>query len=272
MRKRADVVLSAQQNISREKAQLFIMAGRVFLREMRIEKPSVKVEETEKLTLKYDDKAFASRGGYKLDKAMDFFNVNVEGLTCLDIGAATGGFTDVLLRRGAGHVYSIDVGYGQIAWELRQDKRVTVMERTNARHLTYSDFSMKPSFAVMDVSFISILKILPAITRILSGGGRIVTLIKPQFEAGRENIGKNGVVRDAKAHCDVIAKIRDSLPKGWHMQNLCFSPITGPKGNIEFLADISEKECFLPDETIKAVVAKAHETLKTKNELKKNTI
>ncbi len=264
MRKRADLVLSDQQNISREKARRFIMEGRVFLKEMRIEKPSSKVDEDKTLTLKYDDKAFASRGGYKLDKAMDFFNAQVTGLVCLDIGAATGGFTDVLLRRGARHVYSIDVGYGQIAWELRNDERVTVMERTNARNLTADNFKLKPGFAVMDVSFISILKILPAITTILGSGGRIVTLIKPQFEAGRENIGKNGVVRDERIHRDVIAGIRDGLPENWCMRNLCFSPITGPKGNIEFLADISEGEYVLPDETIKTVVKEAHETLKIK--------
>ncbi|MDO5022112.1 MAG: TlyA family RNA methyltransferase [Eubacteriales bacterium] len=262
MRKRADVILSEQQSISREKAQRFIMAGKVFLREVRIEKPSTMVEDNETLILKDDDKAFASRGGYKLDKAMDFFDADVKGHVCLDIGAAAGGFTDVLLRRGAAHVYSIDVGYGQIAWELRQDNRVTVMERTNARNLTAEDFSLKPTFAVMDVSFISILKILPAITQILNKGGRMVTLIKPQFEAGKENVGKNGVVRDDKIHVEVIKNIRDGLPFGWCMQNLCFSPITGPKGNIEFLADLVEGTSFLPDEAIIDVVKSAHEILK----------
>ena len=189
--------------------------------------------------------------------------MDVTGLVALDVGAAAGGFTDVLLRAGARHVYAIDVGYGQLDWRIRQDERVTVMERTNARALTPDNFALKPALAVMDVSFISIRLILPALFGILGETGRVVSLVKPQFEAGRGLVGKHGVVREAGTHAQVLRGIRDFLmDTGWRLQGLDYSPITGPKGNIEFLADIRPgQQEPLGDDFIAGLVEAAHRNL-----------
>ncbi len=258
MRERADIHLSKQFNISREKAQRHIMAGDVYLDEVRIDKSSELVENTDILTLRSEEETYVSRGAYKLIKALDAFNIDVQDKICMDIGASTGGFTDVLLRNGAKKVYAIDVGYGQLDWKLRQDSRVCVMERTNARYLKLDDFPDKPSLAVMDVSFISIILLLPVIVDIIGKPGEIITLIKPQFEAGREQVGKHGVVRDEKTHIDVIKNICENCPEGWNVNKLSYSPITGPKGNIEFLAHIIYTDERINENDIINTVKAAH--------------
>ena len=265
MKERADIhLVRTGQAASREKAQAMIMAGEVFLGEKRINKASEPVEEDACLVLRAHEAAFVSRGGHKLEKAITFFGADVTGKTAMDIGAAAGGFTDVLLRHGARHVYAIDVGYGQFDWKLRNDERVTLMERTNARLLTRDRFPLRPDLAVMDVSFISVRLILPVLIGILGEQGRIISLIKPQFEAGKGAVGKNGVVREAETHVRVLEEIRDFCPSaGWHVNAVTFSPIKGPKGNIEFLADLtSGTDDSVSDEAIRQVVARAHEELK----------
>lgn len=265
MKQRVDVLL-VQKGLAptRQKAQALIMAGRVYENENKICKASESFEETANLIVRGEEAPFASRGGHKLEKAMLVFSADVRDAVCMDIGAATGGFTDVLLRHGAKTVYAIDVGYGQFAWELRQDPRVKLMERTNARFLQADMFDRGlPSVCVMDVSFISIKHIIPAAISIMGDGGRFLSLVKPQFEAGREAIGKNGVVRDKQVHSRVLKEIRDFADSlGWGVQAFAFSPIKGPKGNIEFLADIikhpQKKVC---DGEIAALVEKAHSEL-----------
>lgn len=241
------------------------MEGRVFLDSRRINKPSEIVSTDDVLFVKNPQNDFVSRGALKLEKAIRVFQADLQGHVIMDIGSSTGGFTDVCLKNGAKHVYSIDVGYGQLDWKLRNDPRVTVMERTNARFLTPEMFPEKPSVTVMDVSFISIKLILPAAAVIMGDGGIFYSLIKPQFEAGRENVGKNGVVRDPAVHESVLNRIvTDVKTIGLKVVNLDFSPITGPKGNIEFLAEIrkaSGEEDVLSPETIREVVSKAHEQI-----------
>ena len=264
MKQRADQALLARGMAeSREKAQALILSGRVYISEVRVNKDSQQVSDGDALILRGDDNAYASRGGYKLEKAMDVFGVVAEDLVCMDVGAATGGFTDVLLRAGARHVYAVDVGYGQLDWRLRRDKRVTAMERTNARLLTPEHFPEKPGLAVMDVSFISVRLILPAIFAILGEKGRVVSLVKPQFEAGRGQVGKHGVVREKGTHIRLLEEIRDfCLSQRWAVVGLSFSPITGPKGNIEFLADIRPGAWEqLTDGDITTLVREAHQTL-----------
>ncbi len=264
MKIRADVKLvNDQMAPSREKAQALIMAGKVYSGERKINKASEMISSEEALTVRGDD-GFASRGSYKLEKALDVFSVDVNGMVAMDIGAAAGGFTDVLLRRHAGHVYAIDVGYGQLDWKIRNDPRVTVMERTNARFMQADWFELHPVLTVMDVSFISIRLILPAAAQIMGESGRFVTLIKPQFEAGKNAVSKNGVVRDERVHQTVIREIRDfSVQMGWCFRQLTYSPIKGPAGNIEFLADImvSGKDPIISDDEISRIVKEAHQQL-----------
>lgn len=265
MKQRADVALAARGLAkSREAAQALILEGRVYVGEVRVNKPSDAVEDGAALLVRGEELAWASRGAHKLEKALDCFGIDVSGAVCMDIGAASGGFTDVLLRRGASHVYAIDVGYGQLEWRLRQDARVTVMERTNARSLTADAFPLRPSFTVMDVSFISVRLIMPAAAAVMGDAVRFAILIKPQFEAGRGEVGKNGVVREAATHARVLRELRDFMPGiGFAIRALEYSPIKGPKGNIEFLADINRDMGKTPsDEEIAALVRKAHEELK----------
>lgn len=260
---RADVAL-VQQNLceSRERAQTAIMEGRVYLGEKRINKASETVGEGEILTIRDAGNEYVSRGALKLDKAVKVFHAELQDRVIMDIGASTGGFTDVCLRNGAKHVYAIDVGYGQLDWKLRNDPRVTVLERTNARYLTEDMFTEKPEITVMDVSFISIKLILPAAIRVMGEGGVFYTLIKPQFEAGREHVGKNGVVRDEETHQNVISDIvRFAGEIGWAAVKIDYSPITGPKGNIEFLAEIRKNDGKLrgvSEEEIRKTVRDAH--------------
>ena len=235
---RADVALVQQKLCeSRERAQAAIMEGRVFFSGRRINKPAETVNPDTILTIKTPENAYVSRGALKLEKAIRVFNANLKDCVVMDIGASTGGFTDICLRNGARRVYSIDVGYGQLDWKLRNDPRVTVMERTNARYLNVKSFTELPTVTVMDVSFISISLILPVAIRIMGDSGVISTLIKPQFEAGRDKVGKKGVVRDPAVHLEVIERVlRFAEECSLTVSGLTFSPIRGPEGNIEYLA------------------------------------
>ena len=226
---------------SRERARAEIMAGEVRVNGIRAEKAGQEITENAEITVVSAAIPFVSRGGLKLDKAVKVFPIDLHDRVCADIGASTGGFTDVMLQNGANHVYAIDVGYGQLDWSLRNDPRVTVMERTNARNMTPEWFSMPISFASIDVSFISLRLILPPLWNCLPEGGEVVALIKPQFEAGRGEVGKNGVVRELKIHervCREIMEFADDV--GFTVKGLSYSPITGPKGNIEFLLYIQK--------------------------------
>lgn len=221
---------------SREKAKASIMAGVVYANEQKIDKAGEEVSIDAKLEVRENICPYVSRGGLKLEKAVKFFGVNLKDKVCMDIGASTGGFTDCMLQNGAKKVFSVDVGYGQFAWKLRQDERVVCMERTNIRYVTDEQIGEKLDFASIDVSFISLTKVLPVAFNLLKDDGEVVALIKPQFEAGREQVGKKGVVRDSKVHKEVIEKITAfSESIGFRVKNLSFSPIKGPEGNIEFL-------------------------------------
>ena len=251
---------------SREKAQAAIMAGEVYKNQTKVNKASETVMENDEIHLKSEKIPYVSRGALKLEKAVRVFQADLKGKTVVDVGASTGGFTEMCLLNGADCVYAVDVGYGQLDWKLRNDSRVTVMERTNARYLTKEFFPVLPQIAVMDASFISIRLILPALFEILGREGTIYTLIKPQFEAGKEKVGKKGVVRDAQTHIDVIRHILDCVEMlGWSLCQLDYSPITGPEGNIEFLAEIRpdpENNPPVTQDRIAAVVAEAHHELK----------
>lgn len=223
---------------SREKAKAAIMAGLVWQGSERLDKAGTKVPRDAELTVKGAPHPYVSRGGLKLEKAIRTFGINLEGAVMLDIGASTGGFTDCALQHGASYVYAVDVGYNQLDWSLRQDARVNVMERTNFRHMTPEQLTgPRPTFASIDVSFISLKLILPALAAILEPHGGTVALIKPQFEAGREQVGKSGVVRDRKVHAAVLREVLGFADEiGYSLRDLTYSPITGGEGNIEFLA------------------------------------
>ncbi|MBB6444867.1 TlyA family RNA methyltransferase [Bacillus benzoevorans] len=271
-KERVDVLLVEQGLFeTREKAKRAIMAGIVYSHETRLDKPGEKIPADTPLTVKGKTLPYVSRGGLKLEKALKVFDVSVSDKVLLDIGASTGGFTDCALQNGAKLSYALDVGYNQLAWKLRQDERVVVMERTNFRYVTPSDLAGEmPNFASIDVSFISLKLILPVLKNLLVPGSDIVALVKPQFEAGREQVGKKGIVRDPKVHQQVIQSMIDfSLETGYVVKDLSFSPITGGEGNIEFLlhlywgGDLTEGENQLK-ETPEAIVKRAHEELKAK--------
>ena len=267
-KKRVDVALVERGLAqSREKAQALVMSGVVYIGENKVTKASLTVADEEELIVRQSGSGYVSRGALKLEKGLKVFGVDPTGIVAMDLGASTGGFTDVLLQNGAAHVYSIDVGYGQLDWKLRNDPRVTVMERTNARYLKAEDLPLKPTLGVMDVSFISITKILPAAARIMGDDGAFISLIKPQFEAGRDRVGKKGVVRDAGVHKDVILEILEFIEHemGWAAQALSFSPITGPEGNIEFLVHIlpaTRATHRVTEQEVQQVVDAAHESLR----------
>lgn len=250
---------------SREKAQALIMAGQVYRQEVKVLKASEKVAPDCELTVRGHAHPFVGRGALKLDKALRVFDADVTGVIAMDIGAATGGFTDVLLQNGAKHVYAIDVGYGQLDWKIRSDPRVTVLERTNARYLTHAQIPCVPDVTVMDVSFISVRLILPVAAELMERRGRFYILIKPQFEAGREHVGKKGVVRDPNVHRQVVEEIAAFAPGfGYFMTQVDFSPITGPEGNIEYIAQLLPASDGVPQvtpERILQVVQQAHATL-----------
>ncbi|MFD1176260.1 TlyA family RNA methyltransferase [Paenibacillus puldeungensis] len=240
-KERIDVLLVEQGYFdSREKAKAAIMAGLVFGGQERIEKAGTKIPRDTVLTVKGAVHPYVSRGGLKLEKALKRFEINLEGRTMLDIGSSTGGFTDCALQHGASYVYAIDVGYNQLDWSLRNDERVNVKERTNFRYMILEDLDgPRPDFASIDVSFISLKIILPPLLTLLKRPADIAALIKPQFEAGREKVGKSGVVRDPKVHQEVLETILSyAVELGFSLQGLTYSPITGGEGNIEFLAHL----------------------------------
>ena len=256
---------------SREKARALILAGVVRVNGIRAEKAGQEIPSDAEVTVVEDAIPFVSRGGLKLDKAIKVFPINLNGRVCADIGASTGGFTDVMLKNGASRVYSIDVGYGQLDWSLRNDPRVTVMERTNARFMTPEWFPDPITFASIDVSFISLRLILPPLFDCLPENGEVVALIKPQFEAGRAEIGKNGVVRDSAVHERVILEMLSFADKtGYSVEGLSFSPITGPKGNIEFLLYIT-KSSTKNDSSLHKISDSVPEIVKNAHLLGKNS-
>ena len=262
-RTRLDVALVARGLApSRERAQRLIAAGLVRVGDRDARKPSEKVGDVDLIAVLGQDIPYVSRGGLKLERALDRFGVDPAGRVCMDIGASTGGFTDVLLRRGAERVYAIDVGTGQLDPGLAADPRVHSMEQVNARTLSAAMFPVPPTLGVMDVSFISIRLILPAALAVLGPGGRMLTLVKPQFEAGRKNIGKRGIVTSAAAHEEVLMGLAEFLPTlSWRVRAMEVSPITGGDGNIEFLADLlpeSACENSVTPEEIRALVRRAH--------------
>lgn len=221
---------------TREKARSAIMTGHVYVDDQKADKPGNKYHVESNVEFRGEKMPFVSRGGYKLHKAVTSFGIRLEGKTCLDIGASTGGFTDVMLQGGAKKVYAVDVGYGQFAWKLRTDERVVCLERLNFRYVTEKEIPERIDFAATDVSFISIMKIIPPALNLMTEQGEMVALIKPQFEAGREKVEKKGVVRDRKVHEEVIMRIVNFIKgTGCHIYGLEYSPIKGPEGNVEFL-------------------------------------
>lgn len=221
---------------SRERAKTYIMAGKVFVDGQRVDKAGEKVQRTANIDFRGEKLPYVSRGGLKLEKAIKSFTIDLKDKVCMDIGASTGGFTDCMLQNGAKRVFSIDVGYGQFAWKLRVDPRVTCMERTNIRYVTLEDTKEPCDFASIDVSFISLTKVIPAAINLLDEEGEIMALIKPQFEAGKEKIGKKGVVREASTHKEVIEKVVNfAIENKLNILGLDYSPIKGPEGNIEYL-------------------------------------
>jgi 23S rRNA (cytidine1920-2'-O)/16S rRNA (cytidine1409-2'-O)-methyltransferase len=261
MKKRLDVLLVEKGlSESREKAKALIMAGSVYVNGQKCEKAGTSIDETAEIRIA-EELRYVSRGGLKLEKTIKKYGLSLNGCICADIGASTGGFTDCMLQHGSSKVYAVDVGYGQLAWSLRNDPRVVCLERTNARYLSEETIPDALDFFSMDVSFISVKLILPAVFALLHDGGEGVILIKPQFEAGKSKVGKNGVIRDKTVHLEVVSDIIHSLiDMGFGILALDFSPIKGPKGNIEFLAYVkkgSESNYF----DIQTVVESAHSSL-----------
>lgn len=294
MKERLDVILVNQGHApSREKAKAIIMSGNVYVNGQKEDKAGAQFDESKiQLEVRGSQLKYVSRGGLKLEKAMDSWDISLEDKICMDIGASTGGFTDCMLQNGAQKVYSVDVGHGQLAWKLRNDERVVCMEKTNFRYMVPADIEDALSFASVDVSFISLTKILIPARNLLEDGGEMVCLIKPQFEAGREKVGKKGVVRERSVHEEVVRKILDYADSiGFELLHLEYSPIKGPEGNIEYLmhickdaakalskAELTEKDAELAlddivsektgisyseewNARIKEVVDKAHENL-----------
>ena len=241
---RADAALMEQLNLeSLELARALIMEGRVMSGDRKILRASEMLKPEERLRVRGELDSYVSRGAQKLRRALEAFNIDLRGQICVDVGSSTGGFTDVMLRAGAARVYSVDVGYNLLDYRLRSDARVVCMERTNARFLKAEDFDPRPSFGATDVSFISLKAILPAALASLAPGGRFVALVKPQFEAPKEDVGEKGVVRDPAVHERVLREITEFVPTlGWRVAGLDFSPIRGPEGNIEFLMDLVESD------------------------------
>ena len=265
-KERLDILLVEEGLVpSRERAKRLIMAGQVLVDEQRIDKAGTMVPVDAKLRIVGEDLPYVSRGGLKLEKGMAVFGAVLTGKTAADIGASTGGFTDCMLQNGAAKVYAIDVGYGQLDWKLRTDARVINMERTNIRNVTLEMFGGAfLDFASIDVAFISLDKVLPVVRTLLSACGEVIALIKPQFEAGKERVGKNGVVRDAAVHADVIQRVLTTAEaQGFSPAGLTFSPVKGPKGNIEYLLYLKmQGEAQRIDAaSVHAIVTEAHRTL-----------
>lgn len=260
MKERLDVLLVKKGLApSREKAKTMIMEGNVFVNNQREDKAGTNIPEDAVIEIKGNTLKYVSRGGLKLEKAMTHFGISLEDKICMDIGASTGGFTDCMLQNGAKKVYAVDVGYGQFAWKLRTDERVVCMEKTNIRYVTPEDIADVLDFASVDVSFISLAKVLPAAKELLRDEGEMVCLIKPQFEAGREKVGKKGVVRDPAVHREVIEKvITEARELGFSILHLEYSPIKGPEGNIEYLVHICKSGRKEENIDVNEVVSAAH--------------
>lgn len=264
MKERLDVLLVSQGlSPSREKAKAVIMSGDVYVNGQKEDKAGTMFDpEKVKIEVRGEKLKYVSRGGLKLEKAMSSFDLKLEGFTCMDIGASTGGFTDCMLQNGAVKVYSIDVGHGQLAWSLRNDERVVCMEKTNFRYVTPEDIGCEPDFASVDVSFISLTKILEPAVNIIKDHAKMVCLIKPQFEAGRDEVGKKGVVRDKNVHVAVINKVIDYAKSiGFSVLDLDYSPIKGPEGNIEYLLFIEKGEALEKEIDVENIVNLAHGSL-----------
>lgn len=263
MKERLDVILVKQGFApSREKAKAILMSGNVFVDGQREDKPGTTFDEDSiRIEVKGSTLKYVSRGGLKLEKAMAEFSVLLEHAVCMDIGASTGGFTDCMLQNGADKVYAVDVGHGQLAWKLRNDERVVCMEKTNFRYVTPDDIDEQIDFASVDVSFISLTKILLPARNLLRKQGCMVCLIKPQFEAGRDKVGRKGVVREPKVHEEVVHKVIDYADMvGFHVKGLTYSPIKGPEGNIEYLLYI-EKQSDIADDIMRMTEAEAENAL-----------
>ena len=268
MKERLDVLL-VKRNLasSREKAKAIIMSGNVFVDGQREDKAGTSFSEEVQIEVRGHALPYVSRGGLKLEKAMKNFDVSMEGKVCTDVGSSTGGFTDCMLQNGAVKVFAIDVGHGQLDWKLRQDERVVCMEKTNIRYVTPNDIDDELDFASVDVSFISLTKVLGPARALLKDGGEMVCLIKPQFEAGREKVGKKGVVRDKSVHEEVVNNIISfALSNGFSVLDLEYSPIKGPEGNIEYLVHIKKTDDPIKEESvdIHSVVEAAHGELDRK--------
>lgn len=267
MKERLDVLMVKRGLFeSREKAKAVIMSGIVYVNGQKEDKAGTSFEETVPIEVRGSTLKYVSRGGLKLEKAMTHFGVELEGKVCMDVGSSTGGFTDCMLQNGAVKVYSVDVGHGQLAWKLRNDPRVVCMEKTNIRYVTPEDIGEPAAFASIDVSFISLTKVLGPVKQLLTEDGEIVCLIKPQFEAGREKVGKKGVVREKSTHLEVIQMVISyAVELGFEIKNLEFSPIKGPEGNIEYLLYLKNHRDGERFEEIpvqpEAVVEEAHGTL-----------
>ena len=247
---------------SRQKAQTTIMSGLVFVNNQRVDKPGTAVANDAEIEVRGNVLPYVSRGGLKLEKAMKSFGLTLTGMTCADIGASTGGFTDCMLQNGAVKVYAVDVGYGQLDWKLRNDPRVVCMERTNARYLTHEQIPDELDVASIDVSFISLRLILPAVNGLLREGGHVACLVKPQFEAGREKVGKKGVVRDASVHREVLENfLIHAKESGFTVLDITYSPIRGPEGNIEYLGYLEKGEWVERAFDLDALVTESHQTL-----------
>ena len=267
-KKRLDVMLVEQGFAeSREKAKAIIMSGIVYVEGEKEDKAGSTFPETASIEVRGKTLKYVSRGGLKLEKAMQVFPITLEGKVCMDVGASTGGFTDCMLQNGAVKVYSVDVGYGQLAWKLREDDRVVCMEKTNIRYVTPEDIDDRIEFASVDVSFISLSKVLPPLRELLKDEAEVVCLIKPQFEAGREKVGKKGVVRDKAVHAEVIENVSGfALENGFEILGLDFSPVKGPEGNIEYLIHLRKsadpvQETQADKDVIKKLVEDSHTAL-----------
>lgn len=269
MKERLDVLL-VKRNLaeSREKAKAIIMSGIVYVDGQKEDKAGTAFEETVQIEVRGNTLKYVSRGGLKLEKAMTHFGLTLDGKICMDVGSSTGGFTDCMLQNGAVKVYAVDVGHGQLAWKLRNDERVVCMEKTNIRYVTREDIPDPIDFSSIDVSFISLTKVLGPVKALLTENGQVVCLIKPQFEAGREKVGKKGVVRDKKVHLEVIEMViayAESI--GFDILNLEYSPIRGPEGNIEYLLYLGNRPegqaPAIPENPVspEEVVEKSHENL-----------
>lgn len=266
MKKRLDIVLVERGLVTgRDKAKAIIMSGIVYVNNQKADKAGTEVEDSDQIEVRGDTLRYVSRGGLKLEKAIDSFGLTLEGYTCCDFGASTGGFTDCMLQNGAVKVFAFDVGYGQLAWSLRNDPRVVNYERTNVRGLTGEEFPDRADLISIDVSFISLTKVLPSAHLLLKDGGQVVALVKPQFEAGREKVGKKGVVREPETHKEVIHKVIDfALSIGFEITGLTYSPVKGPEGNIEYLLWMKKQAAqnLLAEDAVDRIVGEANHSLR----------